>query len=65
VAAVYPDMGFVPTGGIDADGAAGYLALDCVVAVGGSWLVRPELLRAGRFDEVERLAREVAPRSRA
>jgi 2-dehydro-3-deoxyphosphogluconate aldolase / (4S)-4-hydroxy-2-oxoglutarate aldolase len=57
VAAVYPDVRFLPTGGIDERSAAEYLALPTVLAVGGSWLVRPELLRAGRFDEVERLAR--------
>ena len=58
VAAVYPDVGFVPTGGIGPGNLAEYLALPSVVACGGSWLVRPELIREGRFDEVERLARE-------
>jgi 2-dehydro-3-deoxyphosphogluconate aldolase/(4S)-4-hydroxy-2-oxoglutarate aldolase len=58
VAATYPDVRFIPTGGIGRETAAGYLALPAVLAVGGSWLVRPELLRAGRFDEVERLARD-------
>jgi 2-dehydro-3-deoxyphosphogluconate aldolase / (4S)-4-hydroxy-2-oxoglutarate aldolase len=58
VSATYPDVRFLPTGGIGADTAAEYLAVPSVLAVGGSWLVRPELLRAGRFDEVERLARE-------
>jgi 2-dehydro-3-deoxyphosphogluconate aldolase/(4S)-4-hydroxy-2-oxoglutarate aldolase len=58
MAAVYPDVRFLPTGGIDRKTAADYLALPAVLAVGGSWLVRPELLRGGRFDEVERLARE-------
>jgi 2-dehydro-3-deoxyphosphogluconate aldolase / (4S)-4-hydroxy-2-oxoglutarate aldolase len=58
VSATYPDVRFLPTGGIGPDDAADYLALPSVLAVGGSWLVRPELLRAGRFDEVERLARD-------
>ena len=58
VSATYPDVRFLPTGGIGPDTAAGYLSLPSVLAVGGSWLVRPELLRAGRFDEVERLARD-------
>jgi 2-dehydro-3-deoxyphosphogluconate aldolase/(4S)-4-hydroxy-2-oxoglutarate aldolase len=58
VAATYPDVRFIPTGGIGRSTAADYLALPSVVAVGGSWLVRPEILRAGRFDEVERLARD-------
>jgi 2-dehydro-3-deoxyphosphogluconate aldolase/(4S)-4-hydroxy-2-oxoglutarate aldolase len=58
VSATYPDVRFLPNGGIGADTVADYLAVPSVLAVGGSWLVRPELLRAGRFDEVERLARE-------
>jgi 2-dehydro-3-deoxyphosphogluconate aldolase/(4S)-4-hydroxy-2-oxoglutarate aldolase len=58
VSATYPDVRFLPTGGIGRDTAPEYLALPAVVAVGGSWLVKPALLRAGRFDEVERLARD-------
>ncbi len=33
-----PDLRFCPTGGIDAIGAPGYLALVNVVCVGGSWI---------------------------
>ena len=32
---------FCPTGGITAETAAGWLALDAVLCVGGSWLIRP------------------------
>jgi 2-dehydro-3-deoxyphosphogluconate aldolase/(4S)-4-hydroxy-2-oxoglutarate aldolase len=60
VSATYPDVGFIPTGGVDASNVADYLAVSSVVACGGSWLVRPELVRQGRFDEIERLAREVS-----
>ncbi|MSO94680.1 MAG: bifunctional 4-hydroxy-2-oxoglutarate aldolase/2-dehydro-3-deoxy-phosphogluconate aldolase [Thermoleophilia bacterium] len=62
VSATYPDVGFMPTGGVDASNLADYLAVPSVVACGGSWLVRPELVREGRFDEIERLAREVSVR---
>ncbi len=57
VSATYPDVGFIPTGGIDAANLGDYLAVPSVIACGGSWLVRPELVREGRFDEIERLAR--------
>jgi 2-dehydro-3-deoxyphosphogluconate aldolase / (4S)-4-hydroxy-2-oxoglutarate aldolase len=57
VSATYPDVGFLPTGGIDAANLGEYLAVPAVVACGGSWLVRAELVREGRFDEIERLAR--------
>jgi 2-dehydro-3-deoxyphosphogluconate aldolase/(4S)-4-hydroxy-2-oxoglutarate aldolase len=60
VTATYPDVRYIPTGGVDAANAADYLAVPSVLAVGGSWLVRPELVRERRFDEIERLAREAA-----
>jgi 2-dehydro-3-deoxyphosphogluconate aldolase / (4S)-4-hydroxy-2-oxoglutarate aldolase len=37
--AVWPDMRFMPTGGITAASAPAYLALAQVLAVGGSWMV--------------------------
>lgn len=57
-AAVFPDLRFVPTGGIAATGAADYLRLPAVAAVGGSWMVPREAVRRGDGDEIERLARE-------
>jgi len=49
---------FLPTGGIDAGNAAEYLALDVVGAVGGSWMVRKDLIRARKWGEITRLARQ-------
>ncbi len=60
VSAVYRDVRFVPTGGIDAGNLASYLALPSVLACGGTWVCEPALLLAGRFDEVERRARDAA-----
>jgi 2-dehydro-3-deoxyphosphogluconate aldolase/(4S)-4-hydroxy-2-oxoglutarate aldolase len=65
VAAVFPDVRFIPTGGVGPDNLPSYLALPAVHACGGSWMVKPELLRAGRYDEVERLAAEAARLSAA
>ena len=58
--APYPMMRFVPTGGVSAANLADYLALDCVAAVGGTWLARPATVAAGAWGEVERLVREAA-----
>jgi 2-dehydro-3-deoxyphosphogluconate aldolase / (4S)-4-hydroxy-2-oxoglutarate aldolase len=58
VAAVYPDVRFVPTGGVNAENLASYLELPAVLACGGTWICEPTLLRNDRFDEVERRARE-------
>jgi 2-dehydro-3-deoxyphosphogluconate aldolase/(4S)-4-hydroxy-2-oxoglutarate aldolase len=57
VGAVYPDISFIPTGGIDGANVDEYLAVPGVVAVGGSWIVPKDLLRGRRYDEIERLAR--------
>ena len=58
LAAPFPDAQFVPTGGLDARNAASYLELPSVLAIGGSWMVAPALVSAGRWDEVESLTRE-------
>jgi 2-dehydro-3-deoxyphosphogluconate aldolase/(4S)-4-hydroxy-2-oxoglutarate aldolase len=58
LAAALPGTTFVPTGGIGASSLASYLELPSVVACGGSWMVAPELLAAGAFDEVRRLSAE-------
>ena len=52
LASPFPGVRFVPTGGITAATAPRYLAHPAVTAVGGSWMVAPDLLAAGRWDEV-------------
>lgn len=58
LAGPFPAMQFVPTGGIEAADLAAYLAVPSVVAVGGSWMVRPALLARRDWAEVGRLASE-------
>jgi 2-dehydro-3-deoxyphosphogluconate aldolase / (4S)-4-hydroxy-2-oxoglutarate aldolase len=55
-----PQMRFCPTGGVTPKNAADYLALPNVLCVGGSWPADPGLMEAGRWDEVERLARDAS-----
>ena len=54
----YHQLRFVPTGGIGPDNLRAYLALPQVLACGGSWMVKSELISGGRFDEITRLTRE-------
>ncbi|MCM2369117.1 bifunctional 4-hydroxy-2-oxoglutarate aldolase/2-dehydro-3-deoxy-phosphogluconate aldolase [Aporhodopirellula aestuarii] len=54
----YGGIRFIPTGGISAANLSEYLALPSVVACGGSWMVKPELIRNKQFDEIARLTRE-------
>jgi 2-dehydro-3-deoxyphosphogluconate aldolase / (4S)-4-hydroxy-2-oxoglutarate aldolase len=54
----YAEVSFVPTGGVEPANLASYIALSYVAAVGGSWMVREELLQAGRLGEGADLCRE-------
>ena len=58
LAAPFGDVGFVPTGGIGPSNLAEYLALPSVRAVGGSWMVPRDLIRAGDLDAVRDLTAE-------
>ena len=58
MSAPYTSMKFMPTGGINKDNIATYLAFNKVLACGGSFMVDKKLIAAGRFDEVTRLSRE-------
>ena len=58
VAAPYEGIKFIPTGGINAANLIAYLSLKNVIACGGSWMVKTELISAGKFEEITRLTRE-------
>jgi 2-dehydro-3-deoxyphosphogluconate aldolase/(4S)-4-hydroxy-2-oxoglutarate aldolase len=48
----YKQMRFIPTGGIDETNLLSYLKYSQIVACGGSWMVKPEMIAAKRFDEI-------------
>ncbi len=52
LAAPFPGLRFIPTGGITAGLLPSYLAHPAVLAVGGSWMVAPNLIRDGQWDEI-------------
>ena len=58
LAAPFGGVRFVPTGGIGPKNLADYLALPCVAAVGGSWMVPRDRIVAGDFAQVQRLTAE-------
>ena len=51
-ASPFPDISFCPTGGINSDNAADYLALDNVFCVGGSWMATLEDMQAGDWQAI-------------
>jgi 2-dehydro-3-deoxyphosphogluconate aldolase/(4S)-4-hydroxy-2-oxoglutarate aldolase len=57
---VFPDVGFCPTGGISRDNAADFLALPNVHCVGGSWVAPADLVKAGDWLAIRKLAQDAA-----
>jgi 2-dehydro-3-deoxyphosphogluconate aldolase/(4S)-4-hydroxy-2-oxoglutarate aldolase len=49
---------FCPTGGVSLANAKSYLNLPNVVCVGGSWVAPEDLVKAGKWDEITRLAQD-------
>jgi 2-dehydro-3-deoxyphosphogluconate aldolase/(4S)-4-hydroxy-2-oxoglutarate aldolase len=60
MAGPYPDVGFVPTGGVTMATLGDYLREPNVVAAAGSFLVPPDAADAGDWGAVTALAREAA-----
>lgn len=60
IAAPYTALTFMPTGGINAQNIRDYLAYSRILACGGSWMVKGDLIKAGDFDRIKELTREAA-----
>lgn len=54
----FPNMKFMPTGGIHANNILDYLANPQIIACGGSWMVKDSLINNHEFDEIQRLTAE-------
>ena len=52
LAAPFPSMRFMPTGGVTADNVLNYLAIKEVVAVGGTWLGKADEIASGNWDGI-------------
>ena len=58
LSAPFPQLQFMPTGGISAENVREYLEFPKVIACGGSWMVKSDLINAGEFDTIRRLTQE-------
>lgn len=58
LAAPYTYIKFMPTGGINPKNLENYLSDDKIIACGGSWMVKGNLIKEGRFDEIRILTAE-------
>lgn len=60
VAAPYTMLKFMPTGGINLSNVEDYLNYDRILACGGSWMVKGDLIKEGKFDEITQMTRDAA-----
>jgi 2-dehydro-3-deoxyphosphogluconate aldolase / (4S)-4-hydroxy-2-oxoglutarate aldolase len=60
LSAPFPDVLFIPTGGITRDSAPDYLALPNVASVGGSWVAPAAMIDANDWQGITALARDAA-----
>ena len=58
LAAPYTNVKFMPTGGISAANLKDYLSFKKIVACGGSWMVKGDLVEAGEFDKIKEMTAE-------
>lgn len=58
LAAPFGGIQFVPTGGINASNVGEYAKHNAVLAVGGSWMVKSDLIEAENWDAIARLCAE-------
>ena len=58
LAAPFPSMKFMPTGGVNASNIQDFLAFDKIIACGGSWMVKDSFVKEGNFEEIRKLTAE-------
>ena len=58
ISAPFGRLGFIPTGGINASNLKNYLEFNKVIACGGSWMVKADLVNSGQFQKIEQLVQQ-------
>ena len=58
VAGPYSNLRWMPTGGVNAKNLLDYLSFNKIIACGGTWMVKKDLIDAGNWEEITRLTRE-------
>lgn len=58
IAAPFTNVKFMPTGGVSAENINEYLSYDKILACGGSWMVKGDLIQKGDFEQIKALTKE-------
>jgi 2-dehydro-3-deoxyphosphogluconate aldolase/(4S)-4-hydroxy-2-oxoglutarate aldolase len=62
-APVFPDVDFVPTGGINSDNFRAYLTIPNVLTVGGGWMMPKQVVADKSWRTLEGVARDLVART--
>lgn len=60
LAAPYGQLMFMPTGGINEKNVTDYLKFGKILACGGSWMVKKDLINEGKYDEILEMTKKAA-----
>lgn len=58
LAPVFPKLRFMPTGGVSTKNLLDYLGFDRIVACGGTWMVKKDLIDGERWDEITAICKD-------
>lgn len=58
LSAPFTTMKFMPTGGISLDNLKDYLSVKSIIACGGSYMVKKDLIASGQFDKITELTKK-------
>mgnify|MGYP000060841690 FL=1 len=58
IAGPYKALKWMPTGGVSAKNLMDYLSFDQVVACGGTWMVKKDLIEGEKWDEITRICKD-------
>ncbi len=59
LAGPYTNLRWMPTGGVNTKNMMDYLGFDRIIACGGTWMVKKELIEGEQWDEITRICKEV------
>lgn len=58
LSAPFTTVKFMPTGGVNANNLKDYLSCNKIVACGGSWMVKSDLIKNGDFEKIKEMTKE-------
>ena len=59
LAGPYTNLRWMPTGSVNTKNMMDYLGFDRIIACGGTWMVKKELIEGEQWDEITRICKEV------